>query len=185
MTEFVLKTNQLTKKFKHDYALEHVNVSIKKGEIYGFIGQNGAGKSTFLRLVTIARSRTVSTLRRMARYVAGRGTQSTCPRFARFRQPEAVLPIVNGKRYAKNNRFECYDSRAATVRGDYRYRSIREGSVVRDADVDMAAKALWGNERDARLFEGACREHRYPSVFIRFKIVITSLLLIFIFRAYS
>lgn len=52
MTEFVLKTNQLTKKFKHDYALEHVNVSIKKGEIYGFIGQNGAGKSTFLRLVT-------------------------------------------------------------------------------------------------------------------------------------
>mgnify|MGYP001478794787 CR=1 FL=1 len=52
MTEFVLRTNQLTKKFKQDYALENVNVSIKKGEIYGFIGQNGAGKSTFLRIVT-------------------------------------------------------------------------------------------------------------------------------------
>jgi len=52
MSEFILKTNNLTKKYKDDFALENVNLSIKKGEIYGFIGQNGAGKSTLLRLVT-------------------------------------------------------------------------------------------------------------------------------------
>jgi len=52
MSEFILRTNKLTKKYKDDFALENVNVSIKKGEIYGFIGQNGAGKSTLLRLVT-------------------------------------------------------------------------------------------------------------------------------------
>lgn len=52
MSEFILRTNKLTKKYNKDFALENVNVSIKKGEIYGFIGQNGAGKSTMLRIVT-------------------------------------------------------------------------------------------------------------------------------------
>lgn len=52
VSEYILRTNQLSKKYNHDYAIENINVSIKKGEIYGFIGQNGAGKSTMLRLVT-------------------------------------------------------------------------------------------------------------------------------------
>ncbi|WP_373895811.1 ATP-binding cassette domain-containing protein [Virgibacillus sp. CBA3643] len=52
MSEYILKTNNLSKKYQNDFALENVSVSIKKGEIYGFIGQNGAGKSTMLRLVT-------------------------------------------------------------------------------------------------------------------------------------
>jgi len=52
MSKYVLRTNKLSKKYRNDFALENVNVTIKKGEIYGFIGQNGAGKSTLLRLVT-------------------------------------------------------------------------------------------------------------------------------------
>jgi len=52
MNEYILKINELSKKYKSDFALKNINVSIKKGEIYGFIGQNGAGKSTLLRLVT-------------------------------------------------------------------------------------------------------------------------------------
>lgn len=30
--------------------IDHINLRIEKGKIYGFIGQNGAGKTTFLRL---------------------------------------------------------------------------------------------------------------------------------------
>src|SRR5699024_10483271 len=45
-------TNNLSKKYSDDFAIENVNITIKKGEIYGLIGQNGAGKSTMLRLVT-------------------------------------------------------------------------------------------------------------------------------------
>lgn len=52
MSEYILKTNNLSKKYKEDFAIENINITIKKGEIYGFIGQNGAGKSTMLRLVT-------------------------------------------------------------------------------------------------------------------------------------
>lgn len=52
MQDYVLKTNQLSKTFKDHKALDRVNLSIRKGAIYGFIGQNGAGKSTLIRLVT-------------------------------------------------------------------------------------------------------------------------------------
>ncbi|MGP4062437.1 ABC transporter ATP-binding protein [Halobacillus sp. H74] len=51
MNEYVLQTNQLSKKYKNTMALDKVNMSIKRGEIYGFIGQNGAGKSTLIRLI--------------------------------------------------------------------------------------------------------------------------------------
>jgi ABC-2 type transport system ATP-binding protein len=52
LSEYILRTNKLSKKYRNDFALENINVTIKKGEIYGFIGQNGAGKSTMLRIVT-------------------------------------------------------------------------------------------------------------------------------------
>ncbi|ENQ3108556.1 ABC transporter ATP-binding protein [Bacillus cereus] len=52
MNEFVLKTRNLSKKYQGDFAIKDVNLTVRKGEIYGFIGQNGAGKSTFLRLAT-------------------------------------------------------------------------------------------------------------------------------------
>lgn len=50
MSDYVLQTNQLSKTFKTSFALEKVNLSIRKGSIYGFIGQNGAGKSTLIRI---------------------------------------------------------------------------------------------------------------------------------------
>ncbi len=51
MEEYVLRTHQLTKRYKHQLALDKVDAAIKKGSIYGFIGQNGAGKSTLIKLV--------------------------------------------------------------------------------------------------------------------------------------
>jgi ABC-2 type transport system ATP-binding protein len=52
MSDYVLRTKDLSKKYGKVYALEKVNVEIKRGEIYGLIGLNGAGKSTFMRAVT-------------------------------------------------------------------------------------------------------------------------------------
>ena len=49
--EIILRTNQLTKQFKQQKAVDGVSVSIEKGAIYGLIGRNGAGKTTFLRMI--------------------------------------------------------------------------------------------------------------------------------------
>ena len=52
MSSFILEARGLTKKYQHTVALDHIDLQIEKGKIYGFIGRNGAGKTTFLRLVT-------------------------------------------------------------------------------------------------------------------------------------
>lgn len=51
MSELLLQTKDLTKRYKHQKAVDHVNVHIRKGAIYGFIGRNGAGKTTFLKMI--------------------------------------------------------------------------------------------------------------------------------------
>lgn len=49
--EEILKTVGLSKKFGSRYAVKGVNMTINRGDIYGFIGRNGAGKTTFMRVV--------------------------------------------------------------------------------------------------------------------------------------
>ena len=53
MTEkVILETKNLTKKYKHNTALNNINLKLEKGKVYGFIGKNGAGKTTFIRIIT-------------------------------------------------------------------------------------------------------------------------------------
>lgn len=50
--EYLLSTNCLTKQFKDYKAVNNVSMNIKHGEIYGFIGRNGAGKTTFMKMIS-------------------------------------------------------------------------------------------------------------------------------------
>lgn len=50
--DYIIKTEELTKKYKKSKAVDKVNINILKGEIYGFLGKNGAGKTTTLRMLT-------------------------------------------------------------------------------------------------------------------------------------
>lgn len=49
--EYVLQSDALTKNYAGINVVDHVNLNVRKGEIYGFVGKNGAGKTTFLRLI--------------------------------------------------------------------------------------------------------------------------------------
>lgn len=52
MSEYLLCTNGLTKVFGRHKAVNKVNLHVKKGSIYGFIGRNGAGKTTCMRMIS-------------------------------------------------------------------------------------------------------------------------------------
>ena len=58
MKEVVLKTNNLTKQYNKNVVLDNVNITIKKGDIYGLIGRNGAGKTTLMKIITTLASPT-------------------------------------------------------------------------------------------------------------------------------
>lgn len=50
MSEKVIISNQLTKKFGDFTAVDHISFEVEKGEIFGFLGANGAGKTTAMRM---------------------------------------------------------------------------------------------------------------------------------------
>ena len=48
---YSIETNNLTKTFGRYIAVDHINVGVAKGEIFGFLGANGAGKTTAIRML--------------------------------------------------------------------------------------------------------------------------------------
>ncbi len=47
----VIQTMGLSKRYKDSWAVDHLDLRVEQGDIYGFIGRNGAGKSTTLKLL--------------------------------------------------------------------------------------------------------------------------------------
>lgn len=52
MTEFAIQASNVVKKFGDFTAIEGINLNVPKGSIYGFLGPNGCGKSTTIRVLT-------------------------------------------------------------------------------------------------------------------------------------
>ena len=52
MREIVLQTRSLSKRYKNFTALDSVDMTVYRGDIYGFIGRNGAGKTTIMKIIT-------------------------------------------------------------------------------------------------------------------------------------
>ncbi|MGV3509780.1 MAG: ABC transporter ATP-binding protein [Sphingobacteriaceae bacterium] len=50
-TEHVIITENLTKRFEQFTAVDAISFEVKKGEIFGFLGANGAGKTTAMRML--------------------------------------------------------------------------------------------------------------------------------------
>ena len=49
--EYVIETTNLSKKFPSKLAVNKANIHVEKGDIYGLIGKNGAGKTTAMKMI--------------------------------------------------------------------------------------------------------------------------------------
>lgn len=52
MSEDVLVTRDLTKRYGSHAAVQSMNLRLQRGRVYGLIGRNGAGKTTLMRLIS-------------------------------------------------------------------------------------------------------------------------------------
>jgi ABC-2 type transport system ATP-binding protein len=48
----IIETHDLTKKYGNKTACDQINLSVEAGQVYGFLGRNGAGKSTCIKMLT-------------------------------------------------------------------------------------------------------------------------------------
>src|ERR1043165_2844369 len=51
MDHLVLQTDQLTKRFGRRLVVDRLSLGVERGDVFGFLGQNGAGKSTTIRMI--------------------------------------------------------------------------------------------------------------------------------------
>ena len=49
--DYIITTEQLTKKYKNFTSVDNVSLHVRRGSIYGFLGPNGAGKSTTMKML--------------------------------------------------------------------------------------------------------------------------------------
>ncbi|MDQ2921657.1 MAG: ABC transporter ATP-binding protein, partial [Acidobacteriota bacterium] len=50
MSELILQTEELTKRYGRRVVVDRLSLSVERGDIFGLLGQNGAGKSTVIRM---------------------------------------------------------------------------------------------------------------------------------------
>ncbi len=68
MNEFIV-TENLSKNFSGVQALESVSISINRGEVHCLAGENGSGKSTFIKLIAGSTNRMVETYSLMVNHI--------------------------------------------------------------------------------------------------------------------
>ena len=51
MTDYVIETHALTKRYGKKLALDHLTLHVPRGRIHAIVGANGAGKSTLFRIL--------------------------------------------------------------------------------------------------------------------------------------
>lgn len=51
MTELAIDVQQLAKRFNNKLAVDHINLQMPKGKVWGFLGPNGSGKTTTIRMI--------------------------------------------------------------------------------------------------------------------------------------
>ena len=102
--EIVLETNNLEKRYKDFRALNHANIHIEKGAIYGLIGKNGAGKTTLIRIICGLQEPTSGSY-----IIYGKRNNSTDIINARKRMGAIIeTPSIYGEMTARDNLIEQY-----------------------------------------------------------------------------
>ncbi len=66
MIRYAIECNDIAKQYGHLYALRHLTINIEVGETVGVLGHNGAGKSTFLKILSTHLSPTIGSLKIMS-----------------------------------------------------------------------------------------------------------------------
>ncbi len=96
-TATLLTTIGLEKTYGNFHALKGVDLSVRKGEIFGLLGPNGAGKTTVIRVLVGLINATRGDVRYFGQYGLGQ-MQNVLPRIGCIIEEPRFYPYLNGRR---------------------------------------------------------------------------------------
>lgn len=96
MTELAIKTSQLTKRFGDQAAVDGVNLSVPKGSVFGFLGPNGSGKTTTIRMLLGLAAASGGKIEILGQEVPKR-IESVLPKVGALVEGPAFYPFMSGR----------------------------------------------------------------------------------------
>lgn len=90
---YILETKELTKKYSNTTVVDNVSLTVKQGDIYGFVGKNGAGKTTFIRMLLGLTNKTSGSFR----FFDGEAVNSTRKRIGSLVESPALYKNMSAK----------------------------------------------------------------------------------------
>lgn len=95
MKDFLIETKQLTKIYGDQTVVSSVNLHVKKGQIYGLLGRNGAGKTTIMKMILGLTPATSGKVRLFGQNIKGR-EKRVYPRIGAIIETPGFYPNLTG-----------------------------------------------------------------------------------------
>ncbi|WP_308797580.1 ABC transporter ATP-binding protein [Agromyces silvae] len=110
MAELAIETHGLTKRFGAQAAVDGIDLAVPRGSVFGFLGPNGSGKTTTIRML-LALVRATSGTARVLGSDMPHGLGEVLPRVGALVEGPAFAPFLSGE--ANLRRFDSADRHAS------------------------------------------------------------------------
>lgn len=96
MVELAIKTSQLTKRFGDQAAVDGIDLSVPKGSVFGFLGPNGSGKTTTIRMLLGLAEASAGEIELLGQAVPKR-IENVLPKVGALVEGPAFYPFMSGR----------------------------------------------------------------------------------------
>jgi ABC-type multidrug transport system ATPase subunit len=107
--ELAIRTEGLRKVFRRQHAVDGIDLAVPRGAVFGFLGPNGSGKTTTIRMLLGLTSATGGTIEVLGERMP-RALPSVLPRVGALVEGPASYPFLSGR--ANLHRFDAADPRS-------------------------------------------------------------------------
>lgn len=141
--EYILRTFGVSKKYRSNWVLKQVNMNIQRGDIYGFVGENGSGKTTIIRLITGLISPNEGQVELF-------GIPSTSPKIFSARKKIGAI-VESPSIYRNMSARENLEMQSAIL-------GIKNDEKIKQALADVGLSELYGDKKNAGNFSLGMRQ---------------------------
>lgn len=145
VTDLCIETTGLSKRFGHQLAVDGVDLAVPKGSVFGFLGPNGSGKTTTIRLMLGLAAASSGSVRLLGQEMPGQ-LREVLPRVGALVEGPAFYPFLSGA--ANLHRFDAADPHVPAATRKARVQSALERvGLTHAADKKVRAYSLGMKQR--------------------------------------
>ena len=96
MTQLAIETSELTKRFGDQLAVNHINLAVPQGSVFGFLGPNGSGKTTTIRMLLGLAEATDGEIKLLGQSIP-KQLEQALPKVGALVEGPAFYPFMSGR----------------------------------------------------------------------------------------